>query len=119
MKGGILLSPKHGVNPSMGVCELCGKDTGELLLLGRIEDDKEAPRFIAHGRCDECRKLGEEYVAILVCTSPCARTGECIWMRRSAFSEVFSCEAASDGLRSGVVECDVDVANWLKQQAGG
>ena len=31
----IPVSKKHGVNPTIGVCPNCGKENGELLLLGR------------------------------------------------------------------------------------
>lgn len=35
---GLPVSKKHGVNPAIAVCEQCGKDTGELLLLGRCNE---------------------------------------------------------------------------------
>ena len=34
----IKVSKEHGVNPTMAVCARCGKDTGELLLLGRCNE---------------------------------------------------------------------------------
>ena len=45
----IKVSEKHGVNPSMEVCFICGQDTGAILLLGRLPGDKEAPRHAATG----------------------------------------------------------------------
>lgn len=30
----ILISKKHGVNPTMGICENCQEDTGEVICLG-------------------------------------------------------------------------------------
>lgn len=53
---GIKLSPKHGVNPSVTHCEICGKEIG-VVLFGRLKDDKEAPRDIAMGLCDDCQKV--------------------------------------------------------------
>ena len=41
---GIRLSEKHGVNPSIGVCFYCNQDNGEVVLPGRLPDDREAPR---------------------------------------------------------------------------
>lgn len=52
----ILLSQKHGVNPSVTRCECCGKEYG-IALLGRLEGDKEAPREIYSGFCDDCQKV--------------------------------------------------------------
>lgn len=52
----ILLSPKHGLNPSMCCCQFCGKEYG-VALLGRLKNDEEAPRRVAHGVCDDCTKV--------------------------------------------------------------
>ena len=53
---GIRLSPKHGVNLSVTHCEICGKEIG-IALFGRLKDDKEAPRDVAMGLCDDCQKV--------------------------------------------------------------
>ena len=42
----IILSPKHGVNPTMVACFFCRKETGEIALLGRLPNDEEAPRYM-------------------------------------------------------------------------
>ena len=52
----ITLSPKHGVNPSITHCEVCGKEIG-IALLGKLKNDAEAPRDIYMGLCDECQKV--------------------------------------------------------------
>ena len=73
MGRGINLSPKHGVNPSMGVCFWCGKDDGSILLLGKINNprrlgmkehhhtkpDPEAPRRMVASMepCEKCKGL--------------------------------------------------------------
>lgn len=56
-KKSIKLSPKHGVNPSVMHCFICGKETG-VALLGKLKDDKEAPRDITNPNelCEDCRK---------------------------------------------------------------
>ena len=56
MSKNITLSPKHGVNPSVTHCECCGKEIG-LALFGRLKGDAEAPRDIAMGLCDDCKKV--------------------------------------------------------------
>ena len=38
----IKLSPKHGVNPTMGKCMRCGAPTNEIAMLGRLKGDEEA-----------------------------------------------------------------------------
>lgn len=55
----ILLSPKHGVNPTITVCFFCGKEKNEILLLGKIKGDAEAPHHAIFNQepCDECKKL--------------------------------------------------------------
>lgn len=54
MKKDIILSKKHGLNPSIEVCPICGKDIG-ITLFGYIKGDKEAPRYIQGDICDECK----------------------------------------------------------------
>ena len=55
-KENIVLSPKHGVNPSVTHCECCGKEIG-ITLFGKMKDDAEAPRDVAMGLCDDCKKV--------------------------------------------------------------
>lgn len=45
MGKGVTLSKKHGLNPSMAVCPICGK-AESVALLGHIKGDEEAPRYI-------------------------------------------------------------------------
>lgn len=60
-KDSITVSEKHGVNPSLVICTLCGKETNELALLGKLKGDVEAPRHICAGTiCEECKKKLEE-----------------------------------------------------------
>ncbi len=56
MSKSIKLSPKHGVNPSVTHCECCGKEIG-IALFGKLKEDKEAPRDVAMGLCDDCQKV--------------------------------------------------------------
>jgi hypothetical protein len=53
----IPLSPKHGVNPSLLVCPVCGKDSG-VALCGRLPQDAEAPhRMLDQSPCPTCEGL--------------------------------------------------------------
>lgn len=52
----ILLSPKHGVNASVTVCPVCGKEIG-IAFLGKMPQDAEAPRrLVDREPCPECQK---------------------------------------------------------------
>lgn len=65
MSKSIRLSEKHGVNPSITICPVCGKDTG-IAILGRLKGDEEAPRKIIGDLCDDCiSKLGNDKIYIL------------------------------------------------------
>lgn len=60
----IKLSPKHGVNPSLILCAICGKSTG-LALQGLLKNDAEAPRqVIDREPCDDCKKEIKKYEKI-------------------------------------------------------
>ena len=50
----LLLVKKHGLNPSMVICPICGKEES-VAILGYIKGDKEAPRYIQGDICDECK----------------------------------------------------------------
>lgn len=51
---GIVVSEKHGVNPSIAHCECCGKEIG-IIMFGKLKGDVEAPRDVYHGLCDDCQ----------------------------------------------------------------
>ena len=80
MKGDIRLSPKHGLNPSLGVCFWCGEDDGTILLLGMRGgyDLPAPPRCIAgYAPCPKCienRKLG--ITLIEVDQGPTSKSGK-------------------------------------------
>lgn len=57
MSKDLRLSPKHGVNPSVEICYVCGKDVG-VILFGALKGDVEAPRkaCINKSPCAECKE---------------------------------------------------------------
>lgn len=84
----IKLSPKHGVNPSMVKCVVCGKDAG-ILLNGKLRGDVEAPKYVITGDlCDECKaKIDEGYAFIIECNSSKGledRTGRYMVIKKEA-----------------------------------
>lgn len=65
MSKGIRVSEKYGVNPSITICPICGKETG-IALLGKLKGDKEAPMRMLSDPCDDCvSKLGNDKIYIL------------------------------------------------------
>jgi hypothetical protein len=67
MSKSIRLSQKHGVNPMIPVCFFCGKEKNEIVLLGKLPNDAEAPRtaVIDYEPCDACRELMNNGVTIM------------------------------------------------------
>lgn len=65
-KNEILLSEKHGVNPSIDCCFYCGKEVG-IALLGKLPDDAEAPRTVCTSiePCDECKEKYKDYCLVV------------------------------------------------------
>lgn len=69
------ISEKHGLNPTIPVCFWCGKDKGEIVLLGRLPEDKEAPRscIVDYEPCDVCKAHMVQGIAFIeVGNSPVA-----------------------------------------------
>lgn len=66
----IRLSPKHGVNPTMGKCMWCGEPTNEIALLGKLKGDEKAPRYsvLSYEPCDKCKEIWNQGVALIECT---------------------------------------------------
>ena len=66
----IKLSPKYGVNPTMGRCMWCGEPTNEIAMLGRLKGDVEAPKYsvLSYKPCDKCKEIWSQGVALIECT---------------------------------------------------
>lgn len=56
---GIIISEKHGVNPSIACCEVCGKEYG-VIMFGKLKDDQEAPKRVMKGLCPDCQKVVDD-----------------------------------------------------------
>lgn len=90
----ITLSKKHGLNPSLACCFACGKEYG-VAILGKLKDDKEAPKYIlTQDLCDECKKfIDDGYILCIgyseVLKGEPVRTGELVKIRETAFKKIF------------------------------
>ena len=80
----IKLSPNHGLNPSIIICPICGKDIS-IALFGRLKGDKEAPKKVKGDLCDECKK---KYIQILEVESETNRkpTGRYTYILKEAIN---------------------------------
>ena len=78
MGKGITVSPKHGVNPSIAVCFWCGKEKNDIVLLGKLKNDAEAPRkaVFNYDPCDDCKKRFAQGVLIMEGTSEPQHEGQ-------------------------------------------
>lgn len=99
------LSQKHGVNPSVEKCFLCG-EAKRVVLFGRLREDKEAPRevVITQEPCDKCKDYMKQGV-ILISTKDDDRdyrTGGWVVLRDSAIERIFEEEKAKQLLTSRV-----------------
>ena len=90
----IKLSPKHGVNPSVLHCFICGKETG-VALLGKLKGDVEAPRDISNPNelCDDCKKALETGKFVLEVKNNSdennpERTGRYVCIKKEALPEI-------------------------------
>jgi len=67
MSGKLIISEKHGVNPCVLVCPICGQDSG-VAMLGKLKGDAEAPRQMADPqpckRCAEAMAKGVIFLSV-------------------------------------------------------
>ena len=61
------LSEKHGVNPMIPCCFYCNKNKNEILLMGKMKGDVEAPRgqVIDRVPCDECASYMQQGILFI------------------------------------------------------
>lgn len=66
MSNSIRLSKEHGLNPTLAVCFYCGKETGEIALLGdNYEGEAPTHMCISIEPCDECKaKFADKVVLV-------------------------------------------------------
>lgn len=63
----IKISPKHGLNPSIPLCFFCHRPKNEVVLMGRLKNDQEAPMYciVDQDPCDECKKDMDMGIALI------------------------------------------------------
>lgn len=114
MSKSIRISPKHGLNPAIPVCFFCGKPKNELVLMGKLKGDAEAPKNVCldYEPCDACKALFARNILLMgVTTTPNGDqppiqdnlypTGSYVVITREAAGRVFQDEAAKAILEKG------------------
>ncbi len=87
----IELSPRHGLNPVLGVCFFCHEETGEIGILGKMKpretpegrlEDPEAPRHavLTKEPCSKCAERMKQGVMIVEAVSTDECTGRLVVM---------------------------------------
>jgi hypothetical protein len=67
MKNSIRLSERHGVNPTIPMCFFCGQQKNEIVLMGKLKGDAEAPKGVVFDQtpCDKCREYMAQGVILI------------------------------------------------------
>ena len=111
----LIISKKHGVNPAMMLCPICGGDSG-LALLGRLKNDAKAPRRMVGNPCDQCIEFMKKGIIVVSCKDgePDTRTGKLIVMKDDA--DLFNTEYLGVEMSKTVKEKRVLImsdSDWL------
>lgn len=81
MSNSIKLHKEYGLNPTICTCFYCGKETGEIALLGAKYKGKAPMRMcISIEPCEECREKYKDYVLLV----EAKETQESAWSPKSA-----------------------------------
>lgn len=88
---GIFLHPKYGLNPTIPTCILCGKEKGEIALLGRAYKE-EAPMHMVldFEPCKDCREKYLNSGIMLVEVED--NKYKAIVIKEEAFKRIFSAD---------------------------
>lgn len=94
---GIKVSKEHGLNPSIGVCPLCGNENGEIYLLGHQPGDKKAPMYVQHpngSTCKTCTDYKEKGIVLVIVEEGSNkkqpnRTGKIVVIKEEAAAKIF------------------------------
>lgn len=67
----ITISPKHGLNPTIPRCFFCGEPKNELVLLGKLKGDAEAPKdaVFDYQPCEKCQKAFKAGILLIGVTT--------------------------------------------------
>jgi hypothetical protein len=98
----INLHKEYGLNPTIGICPICQRDNGEIMLLGNKCKDKAPMRSWSPNVCKEC---GDKYltngVLLIGVDGPnkleARPTGDIVVLTIEAFKRAFQTETVPPG----------------------
>lgn len=116
----IQLSKKHGLNPSLGVCFVCGEDDGTVVLPGQLKGDAEAPRRAVWTRepCPTCKGWMAKGIVFLSVRegehgeNP-YRTGKLAVLKEEAVSHMISNKTLLASILKKRI-CFMDDRSWIQ-----
>lgn len=121
------LHPKHGVNPTCGICFWCGESDGTVALLGAAYKD-EAPRqmVLTYEPCDACKERFAQGILLAEVTEHSLDgrmaisrnpdlypTGRLLVLKESAFKRIFTGEMCERTLEKRRAYIDVEAFERL------
>ena len=110
---GIILSEKHGVNPSLMLCPYCGKETG-IALFGKLKGDKEAPRnVIGNELCDEYKEEVKNGFVLMIEARQTNKGVELLERRAKIKKEFISKDVDTS---KGIVLADSEIFDIIEKQ---
>lgn len=101
MSKSIPLSQKHGVNPSMMQCFWCG-EVKAIALLGKLPDDKEAPRMAVYDYepCDKCALLMAQGITLMEADEQTKKpTGRWVVVTRESLDGIIADESLRETIK--------------------
>jgi len=90
------LHPKHGLNPTLSVCIICGKETGTIALLGATYKGEAPMKMVTEIEpCSNCKKKYLKEGTMLVAAEEDHKgrpkpTGDIIVITDEAFQRLFN-----------------------------
>lgn len=94
MNKSITLHRKHGLNPTMTQCYICGKEKGEIALLGAAYKEEAPMKMIVDTiPCNECKKMIKKGIVFISVrdgekgTNP-HRTGRILCIKEEAVKKI-------------------------------
>lgn len=113
-KDEILLSEKHGVNPSITTCFYCGEATG-IALMGKLKGDVEAPKECCCSLepCDKCKEKWKNHLLVVeVFNESRNPTGRWFAINKSVVSDAYKntpvALSLEDDFNEMIKGCDVN-----------
>lgn len=125
--GVVVEMDKSHVSMETSICPVCGEEneTGNILLDTRLRERFDKYTSTSWEMCASCQeKIDAGYIALIVARNPrgkdtlsnkdAHRTGEILFVRKTAFTDIFSADLPEHGLAF----LEESVAEALKEQFG-